>query len=367
MKRILCFFILISLISCTKIKSLISNNTTIDPDSPEVIFEKYKSSVVLIATQYYYKVQISAEVIYYSPGSERKIFFNESDVLRHLSSASGTGFIISTNGEIITNNHVVNPKVDNYQAELSTCLDNFKSEYLDVIAKYNDTLDYYNNNIFPIISNMNPVDADNANNHYNKCSSLKNDNISYYQYIDDLDISNATIQLVTHKIGIAYNDSKVEDFDDLQECTIVKLSDDENVDLALIQTNSGTFNTTPSNIFNFYDKNPNVAANPEEFPERDISKPVNINDDVFMIGYNRGFSLANTQLGIKSQFTSGKVSQECDGVRILYTIPTLEGSSGSPVVDKWGNLVGVNFAKMTDTQSFGFAIPVYQLKRFYEQ
>lgn len=50
-----------------------------------------------------------------------------------------------------------------------------------------------------------------------------------------------------------------------------------------------------------------------------------------------------------------------------YTIPTLEGSSGSPIVDKWGNLVGVNFAKITNSQNFSFAVPVSEVKKFYEE
>jgi S1-C subfamily serine protease len=367
MKRILYLFILISLISCNKIKSLISNNTIIDPDSPEVIFEKYKSSVVLIATQYYYEINVNGNVFYYSPSSERKIFSNKEDVLQNLSFATGTGFIISDNGEIITNNHVVNPKSENYKDEFSRYSDTGKSRILEIITSYNDTITYYDNNILPLQANMTSSEAEATDFQYDNYVNQKNYFIDFYETLDNININNSTIDLVVYKIGIAYNDTKVDDFDDLQECTIVKLSDDKKVDLALIQTNSGSFNVTPSKIFNFYDNNPNVTANPEEFIERDILKPVSINDDVFMIGYNRGFSLAITEQGIKSQFTSGKISQESDGVRILYTIPTLEGSSGSPVVDKWGNLIGVNFAKLTDSQSFGFAIPVYELKKFYGQ
>ena len=168
-------------------------------------------------------------------------------------------------------------------------------------------------------------------------------------------------------MGIAYNDTHVTEFDDLQECVVVKTSENEKIDLALIQTKSKSFNTKPKFIFNFKDNNPNIIENPEKNKERNIKNPIKINEDVFMIGFNRGFSLANTKQGIKSQFTSGKISQENDGERILYTIPTLEGSSGSPIVDKWGNLVGVNFAKITNSQSFSFGVPVNEVKKFYEE
>ena len=83
--------------------------------------------------------------------------------------------------------------------------------------------------------------------------------------------------------------------------------------------------------------------------------------------FNHGFSLANTKQGIKSQFTSGTISQESDGERILYTIPTLQGSSGSPIIDKWGNLVAVNFAKISVTQSFSFGVPLKEVIKFYEE
>lgn len=359
MKRILYLLTLISLISC---------NNVIKPEEPEAIFEKYKSGVVLIANQYYYEINIDGIICYYSPASEQKIFFEEKDVLQNLSSSTGTGFIISDNGEIITNNHVVNPKDENYIDEFSKFSEIKKNDFIENINSVNEEITnledaYYNS----------PSSGDPAqeyaifSNDHNLLTSKRDILLNGYQIFYDIDIYNSTSKLIIYKVGIAYNDTEVTDFADLQECDIIKLSDNENVDLALIQTTNKTFNTYPSNIFNFNDNNPNVGANPEEFAERDILKPININDDVFMIGYNKGFFLANTQLGIKAQFTSGKISQECDGVRILYTIPTLPGSSGSPVVDKWGNLIGVNFAGLTGSQSFNFAVPVAVLKNFYEQ
>lgn len=343
-----------------------SCNKIIEPDAPEKIFEKYKSSVVLIANQYYYEVTIDKSSYFYSPSSEKKIYFTKEDVLKNLSFSTGTGFIISENGEVITNNHVANPKDENYKNELFRLNESVKTDIIENIRRYNDTIENIKTNYNQNSSNMDYYEKEKYETAYNIMRNQKDNLVEKYKIFNNVNFNNSSSKLVIYKLGIAYNDTYVTEFDDMQECVVVKLSDKENVDLALIQTKNKTFNTKPKSIFNFKDNNPNVFENPEKTKERDIKKPVKINEDVFMIGFNRGFSLANTKQGIKSQFTSGKISQENDGERILYTIPTLEGSSGSPVMDKWGNLVGVNFAKMTNSQSFSFAIPVNELKKFYE-
>lgn len=358
MKTKIFIFFLLVLCSCNKV---------IEPDAPETIFEKYKGSVVLIASQYYYEIYSGNTTYYYSPSSEKKIFFSKEEVLNNLSFSTGTGFIISENGEIITNNHVVNNKDENYKIELVNFYEKAKSKIVDDVRMYNDTIDQIKSTYYQYSDQMDYYQKQNYENRFDSINYKKNFLVDLYHRIENIDLSSASSKLIIHKLGIAYNDTHVTEFDDLQECVVVKTSENEKIDLALIQTKNKAFNTKPNLIFNFNDNNPNVVENPSKFKERNIKNPIKINEDVFMIGFNRGFSLASTKQGIKSQFTSGKISQENDGERILYTIPTLEGSSGSPIVDKWGNLVGVNFAKITNSQNFSFGIPVYEVKKFYEE
>ena len=68
-----------------------------------------------------------------------------------------------------------------------------------------------------------------------------------------------------------------------------------------------------------------------------------------------------------AQMTSGKVSQLPDGSKVLYSIPTLQGSSGSPVIDRDGYVRAVNFAKLRGTDSFNFGIPEKQIINFLNQ
>ena len=89
-----------------------------------------------------------------------------------------------------------------------------------------------------------------------------------------------------------------------------------------------------------------------------------IDQQLYMIGYNAGLILGSTKQGIKVQTTSGKLTQLPDGQRLLYSVPAVQGSSGSPVMDAKGNLVGVNFAKLNGTDSFNFGIPIDKVRQF---
>ena len=75
-----------------------------------------------------------------------------------------------------------------------------------------------------------------------------------------------------------------------------------------------------------------------------------------MIGFNLGPQLALTSEGVKAQITEGEISQNTDNIKIMYTIPSLHGSSGSPVVNTYGDLIAINFAGLDGTQSFNYGI-----------
>ncbi len=52
---------------------------------------------------------------------------------------------------------------------------------------------------------------------------------------------------------------------------------------------------------------------------------------------------------------------------MLYDIATVQGSSGSPVIDAEGNLVAVNFAKLNGSDNFNFGIPLKRVKEFMKR
>ncbi|MCB0744757.1 MAG: trypsin-like peptidase domain-containing protein, partial [Ignavibacteriae bacterium] len=184
-------------------------------------------------------------------------------------------------------------------------------------------------------------------------SNKKNDVLELEQLLEKLDFnpSNTTTELKRIFLGIAFDDTHVTSLKDFRECVTIKKANENDIDLAIIQLKD---KRTPHNIVNTFSLN----------EQKNFENP-KLNDNVYMIGFNHGISLANTDNGIKSQFTQGTITQDPDNKRILYSIPTLPGSSGSPIIDKWGNLIAINFAKTGDFQGFSFGIPSLALTNLY--
>lgn len=53
--------------------------------------------------------------------------------------------------------------------------------------------------------------------------------------------------------------------------------------------------------------------------------------------------------------------------RLMYSIPALPGSSGSPVVNRKGELISINYASVGGTQSFNYGVRVKHLTKLINQ
>jgi S1-C subfamily serine protease len=332
-----------------------------EPPAVDELYQKYNDAVVLIYNEYYYQISIDNNInVYYSP-SANKVYTTEEEAKLNCSAATGTGFVISQDGKIITNLHVVYPKFEGkeYIQSLIRNVVVMQSNKLTELNRKMDSLkNYYSQNEYYLSEYEKEVLRAEYGNLNLERTPLYSD---FHKYLN-IDMDNIKATLVNKRIGIAYNNTFVTEFADLQDCVLIKKSEDENVDLAMIQTKSKKFDHEMSSVFDFSE---HKAENLNPF-EKDTNSKLKINSPVYMIGYNKGFTLGVTKEGIKSQFTSGVISQDTDTERILYTIPTLHGSSGSPNIDEWGNLVAVNFAKVDESQGFSFGIPVKLVEKFYK-
>lgn len=271
----------------------------------------------------------------------------------------GTGFFVSEDGKIATNAHVVSNMVSDKDVNksVSSLISNlkklFSTLYNESNEKYEKAVAYYN-----YANTSDEVSYEEFYKIRDYRDAVKKERDEYAEYYNGLDEIRASDSEIKYhnEVSIAYNDTYVTNTRDFISCVVTDT--DPEHDLAIIQIKD---KKTPADkhIFGVSSEDPLESYTWQEELTKKVSEDKN--SKLFMTSYNLGPKLAITKEGIKSQFNSGNISQKTTD-RLMYSIPTLPGSSGSPVVNLQGQLVAVNFAGLNGTQNFNYGIRVKHLK-----
>lgn len=329
--------------------------------SDSTIEEETSSGVVLIQNQSYYEVVLSnGQSLYFSDfdsdGDIEGLVADEDSV--SVCTSFGTGFFISETGKIVTNAHVVSNMTSEKEANksIAAVIESMKKQVAKAYYALGDKLEEAQ----ALYNEANYSDAYSMDD-FNKIAAYRDaiveqrsEYAKVYDGLDEIRPSDSEIKY-HNRVSIAYNNTFVTSGSDFSSCVILK-SDTEH-DLALIQLKD---KKTPEGKY--------IFEVPEEDPLENYSLMEKLakvfgsdkNEKLFLTGFNHGPALAQTKDGIKAQFNMGTISQRASD-RIMYSIPTLQGSSGSAVVNHKGQLVAINYAGISSTQGFNYGIRVKYL------
>lgn len=380
------FFYLLSvvflLISCTNPQQKLPSLST------GQLFEKFRKNVVLIKSRTYYKVTFEDNTVAFfnaiSSDYASGFTFNEAEARENAAAGYGTGFFLGKNGLIATNFHVACGGLRQLLSEL-----NFKKTVMQQLGYEGEAVEhsikYYTQQLkqrhpddSAYFADLLPANASSTSSSDGDVEEegdfgdevVRDTTVAYFHHTID-----STLKLKLKMAELANRNFKIEvvpielsimldgSTGDANEypCHLYSLTNDKSVDLAIIQTDS---KEEPIGINKSIDAFSAKSGVGNIINDKDTIK---VTSSLFLIGFNYGPEIAQTSKGIKVQLTKGEVSQDNDDYRVLYSIPSLPGSSGSPVFNSKGQLVAINYCGYETKENFNYGVLAWQLQKLLDR
>lgn len=243
------------------------------------IYAEHKNDVVLVYVKSAYAATIQGRPLstYLNGYAQLDYCYIDGDgnITPGIGGGSGTGFFISADGKFLTNRHVVRTS-----SEDRNNVENVKRAIQSVLIE---------NNLSLLASNI-------------------------------------EVEYVVLNVGIAQNDKYISSIDNFIPCTVLDISNDPELDVAVLQTNSKSLPAGSTYV--------------------DLSKSVpsdklSVGDKICTIGFPKSFTIGQTASGLEANNQSGEITQERGPYEYGHNITIHQGASGSPVYDRRGRFAGI--------------------------
>ena len=94
----------------------------------------------------------------------------------------------------------------------------------------------------------------------------------------------------------------------------------------------------------------------------DVAESVEAGEAIVAIGHPHGHRFTST-----SGIVSAPRRRTPEGILIQHDVPSNPGSSGGPLIDRAGKLVGIVTSGLTDAQGMGFAVPAVEARAYVDR
>ena len=243
------------------------------------IYAQHKKDIVLVYVKSAYAVTVNGAPLskfIEGEGSLDFMYFDsEGKIQSGITVGSGTGFFIDKEGRFLTNRHVVQGSGD--------------------IEKNKETIKRSIQGAL-VENNMRKIAA------------------------------NLEVNFHILSVSVAQNDTYVQTEKDMIQCSVLKVSDNKDLDVAILQTNTKSI----PNGSTYVDLSRAVE-----------SKELSIGDRICTIGFPKSFTIGLTSSGLEANNQSGEITQERGAYQYGHNITVHQGASGSPVYDRKGRFAGI--------------------------